>query len=99
MKKMKKVFFIGAFALTLVSSFAFKVEKKRFFQQCSAWDPLVPWGQCDNGMLTDDDCTIYNEGAQCTAEFDYGGGAIYYQPAYSPGGGSPACFYPMNHQF
>jgi len=89
--KMKKLAMAAAVVLALTASFAFKAEKKNFYVVASIWDPELSYA-CDDSLLTDDGCSTFGTGAQCTAYYS----STYpenpaYQSAYT------TCVYPLYH--
>ncbi|ACU04016.1 hypothetical protein [Pedobacter heparinus] len=93
--RFKKFFLLGAVAMALTATFAFKAKPE--FVVCSAKNPLNTF-QCMTLLITDDDCTTYNTGDQCTTYYSASYPSL---PAYtSPGGGvNPGpCVVPLYHQ-
>jgi hypothetical protein len=79
---------MSAFALAIIGSFAFKVEKP-FIVVASAFDP-VEIGECDSYLPTQNGCAMNNTGARCTA---YLSSTYPNLPAYS--NVVPLCRYPL----
>lgn len=65
--KLKQFFLLGAVAMALTATFAFKAKPE--YVVCSAKNPLITY-QCARILLTDDDCRTYNTGDQCTTYYN-----------------------------
>lgn len=90
--KFRNLVLTSAFVLAITASFAFKVKKQDSLA-ASIWDPIQTT-QCDTYYLADDDCSIYNRGAQCTVRYN---STYTHVPAYY--NDFPWCTYPLYHQF
>ena len=93
--KIKKMFLATAFLVALTASFAFKAEKKQFFQNAS-WIPATsPWA-CETLGLTDSSCSQYNTGSECTTYDPYSQVNVQAYLEYDP---VPAynCTFPLYH--
>lgn len=90
--KLKQFFLLGAVVISLTASFAFKAAPE--YVVASTPSPYDEF-QCMRLLVTNDYCSPYNTGAQCTVYVD-----SYYpaQPAYQtlPAGSNPdGCVTPL----
>lgn len=91
--KIKNLLLSTAFLCAVISSFAFKARSSNF--NGSVWSPGMV--ECDGGMLIDDDCHAFGEGARCTIYYDDDHPT---EPAFIDYHGSaPNCLTPLYHQF